>query len=183
MRIIRGTHQRRLIHPPAGLPVRPTTDMAKESLFNVLENYIDFEGIKALDLFAGTGNISYEMASRGCSQVLAVDSNSRCVKFIGDTASSLKLVQLQVIRTDVFRFLSSPYQRFDLVFADPPYEMTETALLPELVLSGNLLNPDGLFVLEHSRGHDFSAVKGFLEHRKYGKVNFSFFRQPVEISQ
>lgn len=175
MRIIRGSHQRRLIHPPANLPVRPTTDIAKESLFNVLEYYTDLENTRALDLFAGTGNISYELTSRGCEMVVAVENNPRCVKFIADTATLLNMKNLQVIRNDVFRFLTRPHTLFDLVFADPPYELAEIGLLPGLVLTTSVLKPDGVFVLEHPREFDFSNHAYFAEQRKYGKVNFSFF--------
>lgn len=175
MRIIRGSHQRRLIHPPASLPVRPTTDIAKESLFNVLEYYTDLDNIRAMDLFAGTGNISYELMSRGCELVVAIENNPRCVKFIADTATMLSMKNLQVVRADVFRFLTKVHTRFDLVFADPPYEHADIGLLPGLVLTDSVLNPDGVFVLEHPREFDFSDHAFFAEQRKYGKVNFTFF--------
>lgn len=175
MRIIRGNHQRRLIHPPANLPVRPTTDMAKESLFNVLEYYLNMENLQALDLFSGTGNISYELVSRGASMVVAVEQNPRCAQFIRSTAESLQMNQLRVVRSDVFGFLRRSSILFDLVFADPPYEMKHIAELPALVLRKEIINPGGLFVLEHPREFDFSQTEYFSEQRQYGKVNFSFF--------
>ena len=122
MRIIRGRYQRRQIVAPTNLPVRPTTDMAKESLFNILENYMDFEGVNALDLFAGTGNISYELVSRGCPKVTSVDLDFGCVKFIRETALKLDMKELIPVRSDVFRFLASQKMQYDLIFADPPYD-------------------------------------------------------------
>ena len=122
MRIIRGRYQRRRIEAPHTLPVRPTTDMAKESLFNILENYMDFEEVEALDLFAGTGNISYELVSRGCPRVLAVDENQGCVKFIRETATKLSMDELSVVRADVFRFVPKHTLKYDLIFCDPPYD-------------------------------------------------------------
>lgn len=175
MRIIRGSHQRRLIHPPANLPVRPTTDLAKESLFNVLDHYIDFETIRALDLFSGTGNISYELVSRGASLVVAVEQNPRCARFIHDTGSTLGMSQLKVVRADVFGYLKHPAGLFDLVFADPPFDMKQIADLPALVLKKELLKSGGLFVLEHPREYDFGQLACFVEKRQYGKVNFSLF--------
>ncbi|MBZ0241946.1 MAG: RsmD family RNA methyltransferase, partial [Bacteroidales bacterium] len=121
MRIIRGKYQRRQIQAPANLPVRPTTDMAKESLFNILENNLDFEEVEALDLFTGTGNIAFELASRGCISVLAIEQDKACVQFIKNTVSQLKMDNLTVLRMDVFKFLPGTRQQFDLIFADPPY--------------------------------------------------------------
>ncbi len=175
MRIIRGSHQRRLIHPPANLPVRPTTDLAKESLFNVLDHYIDFESIRAIDLFSGTGNISYELVSRGASHVIAVEQNPRCARFIHETGILLGMNQLKVVRADVFGYLKHPSGNNDLVFADPPYDMKQLADLPELVLKQELLKTGGLFVLEHPREYDFTPAAFFVEKRQYGKVNFSIF--------
>ena len=175
MRIIRGTHQRRLIIAPDNLPVRPTTDMAKESLFNILENQLDFEDTTALDLFAGTGYISYELASRGCQRVTAVDDNNNCVRFIRETALKLNMPQISVVRSDVFRFLPKHAMKYDIVFADPPYECEHYDLLVEAVFEQKLLKENGIFVLEHDKRKDYSTHPHFYDHRNYGKVNFSFF--------
>ena len=176
MRIIRGKHQSRQITAPSNLPVRPTTDMAKESLFNILENHFDFEEIIALDLFAGTGNISYELVSRGCPRVTAVDENNNCIKFIRDTANKLNMEELLAIRSDVFRFIPMHKMKYDLIFADPPYDSQHYDLLVNLVLENNLLKEDGLFVVEHNKFLDFKDHPRFVEQRRYGKVNFSFFK-------
>ena len=177
MRIISGRYQRRQIVAPNNLPVRPTTDMAKESLFNILENYMDFEGIIALDLFAGTGNISYELVSRGCPKVTAVDLDFGCVKFIRETALKLDMKELLPVRSDVFRFLASNKMQYDLVFADPPYDCQRYDELVSLIFDNHLLTDDGIFVLEHDKYVHFEDHPHFMEQRHYGKVNFSFFAQ------
>ncbi len=175
MRIIRGRYQRRRIEAPRTLPVRPTTDMAKESLFNILENYMDFEEVEALDLFAGTGNISYELVSRGCLRVLAVDENQGCVKFIRETAERLVMKELSVIRADVFRFVPKHTLKYGLVFCDPPYDCEQYDLLLKEIFETGLLKDDGLLVVEHSKRICFDEHPNFMEQRHYGKVNFSFF--------
>ena len=176
MRIITGKFRGRQIHPPANLPVRPTTDFAKESLFNILNNLVDIEGLSVLDLFAGTGSISYEFFSRGSELVTAIDIDPHCVAFINKTALSMKAENLEAVREDVFQFLRHPFGNYDLVYADPPYDMDGIDLLPDLVPGSGILKEEGLFILEHSRGHDFSQHPDFEQHRKYGNVNFSFFR-------
>ncbi len=175
MRIIAGEYKRRFIHPPKNLPVRPTTDLARESLFNILNNMVEWQGKSVLDLFSGTGAVSYEFISRGCNNVLAIDSNYQCVSFIKKTAAEFSMENLKVMRSDVFRFLKSTALSFDIVFADPPYAMEEIDKLPDLVFGNNLLNDEGIFILEHPRSYDFSEHPCFVEHRKYGKVNFTFF--------
>ncbi|MCL2027161.1 MAG: RsmD family RNA methyltransferase [Bacteroidales bacterium] len=175
MRIVSGSLKGRRIQAPTNLPVRPTTDFAKESLFNVLNNHVDFDGLNVLDLFAGIGGISYEFASRGAS-VLSVEINPKCADFIKQTAEHLHIENLTVMRTDVFAYIAKTRQTFDLIFADPPYELPTIDLLPSLIFEYKLLNPNGLFVLEHSEKHNYSGVPQFLELRKYGKVHFSFFR-------
>lgn len=182
MRIIRGRHQRRQIVAPDNLPTRPTTDMAKESLFNILENQIDLEETTALDLFAGTGNISYELVSRGCPHVTAVDENQNCVKFIRETANKLNMSELSVVKSDVFRFLPMHKAKYDLIFADPPYDCKHYELLVDLIFQNELLKEDGIFVLEHDRTIDFSEHPHCYDHRKYGKVNFTFFSAVPVIS-
>jgi 16S rRNA (guanine966-N2)-methyltransferase len=176
MRIITGKFRGKQIRPPVNLPVRPTTDFAKESLFNILNNIVDMEGIQVLDLFAGTGSISYEFFSRGCGMVTAIDMDSRCVAFINRTAQTMNAENLEAVREDVFQFLKHPFGQYDLVYADPPYDMAGIDTLPDLVFSSKILKGDGLFILEHSRDHDFSKHSAFDQHRKYGNVNFSFFK-------
>ncbi|RLD73091.1 MAG: 16S rRNA (guanine(966)-N(2))-methyltransferase RsmD [Bacteroidetes bacterium] len=176
MRIIGGKYGRRLINPPKNLPVRPTTDLAKEGLFNILHNRIDFTGKKALDLFSGTGSISYEFASRGCTPVVSVDQNYRCTQFIKDTARSFEM-DIQVIRSDVFRFIKSSPFTFDLIFCDPPYDLPEISKISEMIFRFDLLHTNGLLIIEHPGTLDLSGQLGFTEHRKYGHVNFSFFQK------
>lgn len=175
MRIIRGIHRGRQIFPPASLPVRPTTDYAKEGLFNILEHTFDFSEMEVLDLFAGTGSISYEFASRGCKNVTAVDNHQGCIKFIADTARKLVLNNLRPVRMDVFRFLKSNIKPFSMVFADPPYQLDSLQTLPDLILNTNNLCNGGWLILEHPGIYDFQSNNFFLQHRKYGEVNFSIF--------
>lgn len=175
MRIIRGRYQRRQIQAPTNLPVRPTTDMAKESLFNILENNIDWEETTALDLFAGTGNISYELVSRGCPRVTSVDENQGCVAFIRQTAERLQMTELNVVRSDVFRFIPMQKTKYDLIFCDPPYNSNQYDLLVQLIFDNSLLKEDGLLVVEHNKFINFETHPCFREQRRYGKVNFTFF--------
>ena len=176
MRIISGIFRGRLIRPPAGFKARPTTDFAKESLFNILSNQYDFEELDVLDLFSGTGSISYEFASRGARSVVSVELAPSHFRFIQETCRALGLEQISPVRTDAFRYLMKPYLSFDVIFADPPYDHPRLEELPDLVLSTNILEAGGLFILEHPGNHDFSAHTGFSQHRKYGGVNFTFFR-------
>jgi 16S rRNA (guanine(966)-N(2))-methyltransferase RsmD len=177
MRIISGTYRGRKLHPPANLHLRPTTDFAKEALFNVLNNKVDYEQLRVLDLFAGTGSISYEFVSRGCKSVTALDKEPRCVGFIHSTALDLKMVSLYPVKANAMTFVKQSFDKWDLVFADPPYDLRELADLPELVLGGNILQHGGLFILEHPKKYDFSKIPGFDQHRNYGEVNFTFFRK------
>ena len=183
MRIIRGRYQRRQIIAPNNLPVRPTTDMAKESLFNILENYMDFEEVTALDLFAGTGNISYELVSRGCPKVTAVDQDNGCVRFIRETANKLEMKELIVVRADVYRFITKHGLKYDLIFADPPYDSQEYDQLVRLIFDNELLTENGMFVLEHHKHVSFEDHPHFMEQRHYGKVNFSFFVQTFDSDE
>ncbi len=176
MRVITGKYKSRHFDIPRSFKARPTTDFAKENIFNVLMGYIDFDESSALDLFAGTGSISLEMLSRGCKPVVSVEVDrdhsrfiSECVKKIGDPNHIL-------IKGDVFRFVKSCHKQFDIIFADPPYDLEKLADLPQLILNGNLLKEGGIFVLEHGKNYDFSTTERFLEHRHYGSVNFSLFR-------
>ncbi len=164
------------MHPPKNLPVRPTTDMAKESLFNILHNKLDFEGKSVMDLFAGTGSISMEFVSQGCRNVLAVDNNQRCINWIRNTAKSFNMQELTALRMDVFRLLNLHYDSFDIIFADPPYDMKEIDKIGKLVFENKLLRPEGFLIVEHSKIVNLSQQPYFVDHRKYGKVNFSFFK-------
>jgi 16S rRNA (guanine966-N2)-methyltransferase len=177
MRIIRGTHRGRKITAPASLPVRPTTDLAKESLFNILDNHIFFEDISVLDLYAGTGSISFEFASRGSRQITAVDIHPGCVRFISETATRLGFDRLKAIRSSAVSYLSHCNEKFDLIFADPPYEMEGVEEVVSIVFDRHLLQDGGWLIIEHARGKDFSTFPDFFQHRNYGKVNFTFFRK------
>jgi 16S rRNA (guanine(966)-N(2))-methyltransferase RsmD len=175
MRIISGTLRGKTIVPPARFNARPTTDFAKESLFNILENGYDFSTVCALDLFAGTGSISYELASRGCLHVDTVEMNALHAAFIKKTAAGLKLRQIHPIRLNVFDFLEICTSRYDIIFADPPFDLDGIAALPGRILSKNIMKENGCLVLEHAAVHDFSAHPNFKARRNYGAVNFSFF--------
>jgi 16S rRNA G966 N2-methylase RsmD len=207
MRIITGKYKGRHFDIPRSFKARPTTDFAKENIFNVLTQYIDFEGATALDLFSGTGSISLELLSRGCAQVISVEADRDHHRFICDCIKKLqrtntddnKLQRTNTdenghgqsekvrvcpmpnclpLRGDVFRFIKSCKQQFDFIFADPPYALKELPTIPSLIFEKNLLKPDGIFVFEHGKDHDFSKHPNFVEHRSYGSVNFSIF-QPL----
>lgn len=177
MRIIGGEYRRRRFDVPKNITARPTTDFARENLFNVLQNYLDFDDVSALDLFAGTGAISFELVSRGCQRVVAVEAHQTQYSFINKVMGELKTDHLLPVRGDVFRYIGQTKEKFDFIFADPPYDLRELASLPELVFRNQLLRHGGLFVLEHSRNNDFSAMPQFTEKRVYGSVNFSFFSE------
>lgn len=183
MRIIRGKYGRRRFDVPTNITARPTTDFARENIFNVLENLVDFEGLTALDLFAGTGAITFEFLSRGCSKVTSVEKAATQANFIQRVARELKDDNLTLLRTDALRFIEaakpSPSTKgYDLVFADPPYDMEGFGEIPGKILASGLLKPGSIFVMEHSRKHDFSSLPHFLDHRTYGSVNFSIFQVP-----
>jgi len=177
MRIIRGTHRGRKITPPSNLPVRPTTDLAKESLFNILDNHLYFEDLRVLDLYAGTGSISYEFASRGSQLVIAVDIHPKCISFINDTITRLGFDNMKAVRSSSLGFLGHLKDKFDLIFADPPYDLEGVEEVIDLVFKRELLKEGGWLIIEHAQGKDFTAFPGFSQHRNYGKVNFSFFRK------
>lgn len=178
MRIISGIYKSRKIVAPKNLPVRPTTDMAKESLFNILNNLYYLDDISVLDLFAGTGNISYEFASRGTEQIIAVDQDFGCIKFINQTAESFEM-PIQTIKSDVFKFLEKTTIQSNVIFADPPYSFTDEqfAKIPDLVFQNNLLLEDGLLIVEHSKHTDLSEIKNFGYSKSYGGNMFSFFEK------
>ncbi|AUS06688.1 16S rRNA (guanine(966)-N(2))-methyltransferase RsmD [Pseudotamlana carrageenivorans] len=176
MRIISGLYKSRKIIAPKNLPVRPTTDMAKESLFNIINNLYYFDEISVLDLFAGTGNISYEFASRGTEQITCVDQDFGCIKFINSTAETFEM-PIQTIKSDVFKFLESSKIQADIIFADPPYDFTveQFSKIPDLVFSNQLLLEGGLLIVEHSKHTDLSNVSNFSYSKSYGGNMFSFF--------
>lgn len=174
MRIISGKNRGRHIVAPDNLPVRPTTDLGKESLFNILNNYFYFDRVHVLDLFSGTGNITYEFASRGALSVISVDVDQRCTNFIRKTIEILDYKNVSVVRQDAFVFTERSRQSFDIIFADPPYQLEGIEKIIDHVFANNLLNPDGWLVLEHSKEHDFSNHPNFFQHRVYGKLNFTF---------
>ena len=183
MRIITGKYKGRHFDIPRSFKARPTTDFAKENIFNVLVQYVDFDGATALDLFSGTGSISLELVSRGCSQVVSVEMDRDHHRFIQECLKKLETDTCIPIRGDVFRFLKSCKQQYDLIFADPPYALKELATLPDIIFEKQLLKEEGIFILEHGKDHDFSRHPHFKEHRQYGSVNFSIFtteEKPVE---
>ena len=175
MRIISGKYKSRRIQVPPNLKARPTTDFAKEGLFNVLNNRMDWEETVALDLFSGTGSIALELVSRGCPYVVSVEQNQNHFNFICRAQEKLGAKELFPVKADVFKYLRSQKQPFDFIFADPPYELPGIELLPAIILEKNLLKADGLFVLEHSKKFNFSLLPHFREERAYGSVHFSFF--------
>ncbi|WP_274475433.1 RsmD family RNA methyltransferase [Mangrovimonas aestuarii] len=178
MRIISGKYKGRKIVAPKKLPVRPTTDMAKEALFNIVNNLYYFDSISVLDLFSGTGNISYEFASRGTTEITAVDQNFGCIKFINQTAESFDM-PIRTIKSDVFKFLEQSKQKYTLIFADPPYDIgdDEFAKVPVLVFENDLLENEGVLIVEHAKHTNLSSLPHFSYSRSYGGSVFSFFEK------
>jgi 16S rRNA (guanine(966)-N(2))-methyltransferase RsmD len=182
MRIVGGSFGGRRFNPPSGIPARPTTDIAKEALFNILNNMLDVDGISTLDIFAGTGNISYELASRGAAQVTMVERDAPSINFIKKTVKELGIEEIAVIiKADVFRFLNQCTEQYHIIFADPPYALDALAELPVLVFKKNLLLPGGIFVLEHPPHYSFEAHPNFTKAKNYGGTIFTFFTQPTPI--
>ncbi len=175
MRIISGKYRSKRITVPGFFKARPTTDSAKESLFNIIANYFDFEGLTVLDLFGGTGSLSLEFASRGAGSVELVEIEKRYTDFIQKTVSRLGIEQVQVIRTNAFRFIRNPVHKYDIIFADPPYNMKGLEQIPAEVFENELLASNGWLILEHSHEHDFKDHPSFFDLRKYGSVHFSIF--------
>ncbi len=174
MRIIGGIHKGRVLKVPLGLPLRPTTDFAKEALFNILANKIDFESIRVLDLFSGTGHISLEFASRGAKEVVSVDKNFKCIGYLKAAARELNL-KVNTVKYDVFTFLNNGGTNFDLIFADPPYDLEGIPDIHQKIYEKKILSPEGLLIIEHGSRTKLDHLEGFIELRKYGNVNFSFF--------
>lgn len=179
MRVVSGKYKRRRFDVPNGFKARPTTDFAKENLFNVLMAYIDFEeeAPKALDLFSGTGGISLELVSRGCSQVISVEKDRKHYAFIQQLMTKLDAKECMPICGDAFKYVDRCKQSFDFIFADPPYDLTNLDKIPDFIFAKNILSENGLFVLEHGKDNQFGGHPNFLEVRQYGSVHFSIFRQ------
>ena len=175
MRIISGENKGRRIPVPGSFKARPTTDFAKEALFNIIANHFNFEKIHVLDLFSGTGSIGYEFASRGAERVDMVELNKRYSDFIRKTIQHLGLRQVQIYNKDVFRAIPHIKDKYDIVFADPPYNLDKIPEIPEIIFNNNILLKNGWFILEHGRNLDFSGHSHFRELRKYGSVHFSIF--------
>ena len=180
MRIISGKYKGRHFDVPRSFKARPTTDFAKENLFNILNNLVDFEECKALDLFSGTGSISLELLSRGCTEVTSVEMEQLHIGFLKKSSSQLGDSAWRIVRDDVFRFLRRCNSSYDIIFADPPYALKDLKEIPDIVLGGEILNKDGIFMFEHGKDHDFSEHPYFYRHTSYGSVNFTFFKKETE---
>ena len=180
MRIIRGKYGRRRFDVPTNITARPTTDFARENIFNVIENIADIEGADTLDLFAGTGAVTFEFLSRDCRTATAVEKASTQQRFIQKVAKELGADNLNLVRGDVLRYPEGASRGFDIVFADPPYDMPGFAEIPGRILASKVVRPGTLVIVEHSKNHDFSSLPGFFDHRVYGSVNFSLFRVPEQ---
>lgn len=180
MRIVSGKWKGKRIVAPKNLPTRPTTDFAKEGLFNILNNRFFFDDLRVLDLFAGTGNIAYEFASRGAGEITCVDQNKGCVRFIGEMADDLG-ANIQPVQLDAWLFVQKTTTSYDIVFADPPYDWDKHEALAEALIQKGFLKEGGEAIIEHSADTDLSHLPGFFEHRKYGHVHFSFFSHPEDL--
>ena len=179
MRIIRGKYGRRRFDVPKNITARPTTDFARENIFNVLENLEDFDGKTALDLFSGTGAMALEFLSRGCERVVCVEMATTQANFIRSVKQKLSAEGLTVVKGDVFKFVQTCTEKFDFIFADPPYDHPRFAEIPEMILNSQMLKPGTWVIIEHNKSHDFSALPHFADHRAYGSVNFSLFHIPA----
>lgn len=177
MRIVGGKYRGRTIVPPKNLRARPTTDFAKENLFNILNNLIDFEEVDVLDLFAGTGSISYEFASRGAKSITSVEINAVHHNYIKETAVKFGFDNIFPVKANAFLYLKSTPKKYDVIFSDAPYDLKDSESVIELVFDNDLLNDGGLLVFEHSKGIDFSSHPNFAQLRSYGSVQFSFFEK------
>lgn len=165
---------------PRNISARPTTDFARENIFNVLENLEDFDGLTALDLFSGTGAVALEFLSRGCREVVAVEMAATQANFIRSVKQKLDAKGLTVVKGDVFKFVETCTQQFDFIFADPPYDHPRFAEIPTLILESKMLKPGSRVIIEHNKHHDFSSLPHYDQHRAYGSVNFSLFHLPED---
>ncbi|RYF89908.1 MAG: methyltransferase domain-containing protein [Chitinophagaceae bacterium] len=178
MRIISGIHKGRRITPPVNMPhTRPTTDIAKEGLFNIIQNNLEIEDLKTLDLFGGTGCISYELASRGCTNLTIVEKDNKMYEFIKKTSAMLKFENFKLVKSDVFKFIESCNQQYDFIFAGPPYALSTIDDLPVKIFEHKLLNEGGWFVLEHTPRNDYKKFPHYRLERNYGTTIFSIFKQ------
>ncbi|HRO43222.1 MAG TPA: RsmD family RNA methyltransferase [Flavipsychrobacter sp.] len=181
MRIVGGDFSGRRFNPPTSIPARPTTDVAKEGLFNTLENMMDLEDIKTCDIFGGTGSISYELASRGATDLTLIERDAVSIQFIKKTAEALGILEkMHIIKGDVFKFMRQSRDQYDFIFAGPPYALQNIDDLPMLVFEKNMLKPEGIFVLEHTPRNDYQNHPRFTRIKNYGTTVFSFFTQPTE---
>lgn len=164
---------------PTNISARPTTDFARENIFNVLENIVDFEGLDALDLFAGTGAISFEFLSRECATVTSVEKAPVQVSFIRKVMETINAKNMTIVKGDVFKFLATSKKKYDIIFADPPYDLPNFAEVPVKILGSEMLKPDTVVIVEHSKNYDFSSLPHFMQRRVYGSVNFSIFKMDI----
>lgn len=177
MRIISGSHKGRILRADRSFEARPTTDFAKEALFDILNNYFDFENLRVLDLFAGTGGISYEFASRGAIAIDAVEINERYASFIRKTVQELDFKVIRIFKENAFTFIKRCQVNYDIIFADPPYDLEEVKTIPDLIFTHEMLAKEGWLIVEHSKQVDFKNHPNYVETRKYGAVHFSFFKK------
>lgn len=176
MRIISGKFGGRKIHPPHNMPyTRPTTDIAKEGLFNILQNRVQIDGASSLDLFGGTGCISYELASRGAAELTIVEKDNQMADFIKMNIEKLKIEQVQILRMDVFQFINTCTNQYDIIFAGPPYALNTIDDLPRIIVERKLISPEGYFILEHTPRNNYKNFEGYSFERNYGTTIFSFF--------
>jgi len=179
MRIVGGKYKGRIFRPDKNFAARPTTDIAKEALFNILVNRYDFTGLRILDLFSGTGSIGYEFVSRGAEHVTFIEKKYSHIKFIYSVIEKLEISNSLIVRADVFKYINKCINKFDIIFCDPPYDLQRIDELPGIIFQSGIITNNGLLIIEHSKNNDFSNEPNFTELRKYGKVNFSFFVNSV----
>lgn len=176
MRIIGGRWSGRKFHPPANIPTRPTTDFAKEAMFNMLDTYYNFDNVKYLDLFGGTGSLSFEFASRGCTDITTVERFPKCTQFINKTISELGIEGMKVLQMDVFVYIEQCRTKFDIIFAGPPYALETLDTIPDLIFEKEMIDGEGWFILEHNPNHSFEKHPHFWKMKSYGSTKFSIFR-------